>query len=87
MKIVYKGEKELKIDFQYIKFMERLVSVYTFVAEDFTLEIISCMSINESSSLSNQNVKRTRRGIVFAHKPIILCRSRCRRHRHGHGYT
>ena len=50
MKIVYKGEKELKTDLQYIKFMKRLVSVHTFIAEDFTLEIILCMSINESSS-------------------------------------
>ena len=50
MKIVYKGEKELKTDLQYVKFMERLVSVHTFVAEDFTLEVILCMSINESSS-------------------------------------
>ena len=36
MKIVYEGEKELKLktDLQYIKFMERLVSVHASVAED-----------------------------------------------------
>ena len=50
MKIVYKGEKCLKTDLQYVKFMEKLLSVHVFVAEDFTLEIILCMSINELSS-------------------------------------
>ena len=38
MKIIYKGEKELKTDLQYIKLMERLISVHTFVAADFTLK-------------------------------------------------
>ena len=28
-----------------------------------------------------RNVKHTYRGIVFAQKPIVLCRSRCRRRR------
>ena len=50
MKIVYKREKCLKTDLQYVRFMEKLLSVHVFVAEDFTLEIILCMSINESSS-------------------------------------
>ena len=40
----------MKTDLQYVKFMEKLLSVYVFVAKDFTLEIILCMSINESSS-------------------------------------
>ena len=37
-KIIYKGEKELKTDLQYTKFMERLILVHTFVAEDLTLQ-------------------------------------------------
>ena len=48
MKTAYKGEKWPKTDLQYVKFLKKL-SVHVFVAEYFTLEIILCMSINESS--------------------------------------
>ena len=37
-------------DLQYVKFLKKLLSVHVFVAEDFTLELILCMSINKSSS-------------------------------------
>ena len=49
IKIMYKEEKELKTDLNYIHFMGRLISIHTFVAEDITLEIILYMSINKSS--------------------------------------
>ena len=39
-----------KADVQYVKCPKKLLSVHVFVAEDFTLEIILCMSINESFS-------------------------------------
>ena len=50
MKTAHKGKKWSKTDLQYVTFLKKLLSVHVFVAEDFTLEIISCMSINESSS-------------------------------------
>ena len=49
MKTAHKGEKWPKTDLQYVKFLKKL-SVHVFFTEDFTLEIILCMSINESSS-------------------------------------
>ena len=42
--------REITEDRFTVKFLKKLLSVHVFVAEDFTLEIILCMSINESSS-------------------------------------
>ena len=50
MKTAHRGEKSPKTDLQYVKFLKKLLSVHVFLAEDFTLEIVLCMSINESSS-------------------------------------
>ena len=37
MKTVYKGEKWLKTDLQYVKFLKKLLSVHdVFIVEDFT---------------------------------------------------
>ena len=50
MKTAHKGEKWPKTDLQYVKFLKKLLSVHVFVAKGFNLEIILCMSVNESSS-------------------------------------
>ena len=50
MKTAHQEEKRPKTDLQYVKFLKKLLSVHVFVTEAFTLEIILCMAINESSS-------------------------------------
>lgn len=49
----YKGEKEFTVCKRftvYKAYREKLLSIHTFVTEDFTLEVIWYISMNKSSS-------------------------------------